>query len=238
MNRPVACITGGGSGIGYATAQHLLENGYSVVICGRRKSVIQAAVHTLNHAYPSGNVCGLTADIATESGVASVFSHIQSQYQRLDCLINNASTLSVDSFESVSIDQIRRLIDTNIMSSILCSQAAIPLLTQSTNACIINISSLGGVQGSIKFPGFSIYTMTKGAIIALTEALAVELKPKGIRVNALAPGAVDTAMLKQAGAHLTTVTTPNDIAPSILFLLKARPASGLSGTILEVHSNA
>ena len=96
---------------------------------------------------------------------------------------------------------------------------------------------MGGIQGSVKFPGLSLYTMTKGAIISLTEALAVELKPQGIRVNALAPGAVDTDMLKQAGPHLRTETTPNDVAPSIVFLLTAGPTSGLSGTILEVHSN-
>ncbi len=238
MTQPVVCITGGGSGIGYGTAELLLNHQYAVVICGRRSSVIETAVQQLRQKFPTGIISGVVADIATESGVLDLFKHIQTHHQRLDCLINNASTLSVEPFESVSTQTIQTLINTNIMSTILCSQAAIPLLKQSPNACIVNISSLGGIQGSLKFPGFSIYSMTKGAVVALTETLAVELKPHGIRVNALAPGAVDTPMLKQAGSHLSTDTTPGDIAPSILFLIQASPTSGLSGTILEVHSNA
>ena len=237
MTPRVACITGGGSGIGYATAEHLLQHGCSVVICGRRATVIQTAIETLSNQYPDATISGIAADVGTPTGVACLFEHIRERHNRLDYLVNNASTLAVDAFESISIETAQTLINTNIMSALLCSQAAIPLLKDSSNACIVNISSMGGIQGSVKFPGLSLYTMTKGAIISLTEALAVELKPQGIRVNALAPGAVDTDMLKQAGPHLRTETTPNDVAPSIVFLLTAGPTSGLSGTILEVHSN-
>src|SRR5205085_7895921 len=102
---------------------------------------------------------------------------------------------------------------------------------------IVNVSSLGGVHGTEKFPGFTAYTVSKFAVIGLTETLAVEGRPHDIRVNCVAPGAVETAMKKEAAPFLRTRTTPEDVASVIRFLCDDEESGALTGAIVEIHSN-
>ena len=102
---------------------------------------------------------------------------------------------------------------------------------------IVNLTSLGGVRSTDKFPGLSLYTTSKFAVGGMTEALAVEGRPMRVRVNAVAPGAVDTEMLRQAAPHLKTNTTPADVARVITYLCNAAESKALTGSIIEIHSN-
>lgn len=235
MTKPIICITGGGTGIGYATAKQCLQAGYQVIIAGRRESVLTTAVATLSDYGP--DIYSYQTDISNPDSVKQLFEYIKKKFNRLDCLVNNASIISVDQLTDMAVDAIQTMVSTNILGTVYCSRQAIPLLSQAKTPSIITVTSLGGISGTTKFPGFSVYSLTKGAIIIFTEALAVELKPHNIRVVGIAPGAVDTAMLKQAGEHLKTQTQPDDIAQTILFLAQANPQSGLTGTTLEIHSN-
>ena len=99
------------------------------------------------------------------------------------------------------------------------------------------MSSLGGVHGTEKFPGFAAYTVSKFGVIGLTETLAVEGRPHDIRVNCVAPGAVETAMKKEAAPFLRTRTTPEDVARVIRFLCDDEESGALTGAIVEIHSN-
>ena len=231
--KPVVCITGGGTGIGLATAKRCLSAGYRVIICGRREAVLDNAIKALDH--PDGY--SYTLDIADYTAVSRLFKWIETEFGRLDCLVNNASIIAVDTLDTMSKETIDSLVSVNILGTVYCSKAAVSLLKHSDSPSIITVTSLGGIQGATKFPKFSIYSMTKGALVIFTEALAVELKEHGIRVASIAPGAVDTTMLKQAGAHLNTSTQPDDIAQSLLFLMQAGNKSGLTGMTMEIHSN-
>lgn len=131
----------------------------------------------------------------------------------------------------------REIFAVNTEASFLCAREAFTLMKKSgRGACILNISSLSGIRGQIKFPGTAAYAASKSALIGLTEVLAVEGKPYGIRANCLAPGAVETRMLREAAPFLKTNTKPEDIAKLILNLCD--PTSHvLNGSTIEVFSN-
>ncbi|MBZ0256358.1 SDR family oxidoreductase, partial [bacterium] len=103
---------------------------------------------------------------------------------------------------------------------------------------IVHISSLAGIRGTEKFPGMSAYVVSKHGVIGLTESLSVEGRPYGIRVNCVAPGAVDTQMLREAAPQFKTETEPADIAQAILYLSDPVQAASVTGAVIEVHSNA
>ena len=111
------------------------------------------------------------------------------------------------------------------------------LSTLGHGGTIVNVSSLGGVRGTEKFAGFTAYTVSKFAVVGLTESLAVDGRSLGIRVNCVAPGAVDTRMKHEAAPFLDTVTTADDVARVIRFLCDDEESGALSGAVIEIHSN-
>jgi NAD(P)-dependent dehydrogenase (short-subunit alcohol dehydrogenase family) len=124
----------------------------------------------------------------------------------------------------------------NLGGAVLCAQQAFRLMREGGGA-IVNVSSLGGVPGTEKFPGYAAYTVSKFALTGLTEALAVEGRDRGIRVNGVAPGAVDTAMLRQAAPQLRTRTRPVDVAKVIAFLCDPTESGCMTGAMLVINSN-
>jgi NAD(P)-dependent dehydrogenase (short-subunit alcohol dehydrogenase family) len=127
----------------------------------------------------------------------------------------------------------------NLRGAYLCARAAFRQMArqQPSGGSIVNLSSLSGVRGPEKFPGLAAYNVSKAGILALSDILAVEGKPHGIRVNAVSPGAVETEMLRQAGHGLKALATPEDVARTIAFLVSdlSQPATGAN---LEILSNA
>ncbi len=232
----MACITGGSKGIGAACVKRFLNAGYHVVFCARDASHINRFSEQLSRDYDPTYFHGHVADVSQASDRIQLFEFIQNTYGYLDCLINNAATIYVEPLETMSVEALTHLFNVNVMGVFGCMQLAIPLM-KSTGGSIVNISSLSGIKGVEKFPGFCAYTMSKSAIVGLTENSAVELKPLGIRVNCVAPGAVDTDMLAFAAPQLKTSTTPDDISHSIFFLADDQMSSKLTGSVLEVHSN-
>lgn len=124
----------------------------------------------------------------------------------------------------------------NLRGAMLCAQQAFRLMREQGGS-IVNVSSLGGVAGTEKFPGYAAYTVSKFALTGLTEALAAEGKSLKIRVNGVAPGAVDTTMLRQAAPHLRTQTTPADVAKVIAFLCDPSQSACMTGATLVIDSN-
>lgn len=154
---------------------------------------------------------------------------------KIDVLINNAGYLVNKSFAELKPIEMHKMIQVNLTSTMLFTQACIPLLKKSGNGHIVNISSMGGFQGSVKFPGLSVYSATKAAICAFTEVIAEEYKFDNIHCNAIALGATNTSMFKEAFPNLHTERSPMDVASFIIdFALNRRNL--FNGKIIPLSS--
>lgn len=233
----IALVTGAGRGIGRATAIRLAEAGCRVALAARTQSEVDSGVAIINDT--CGTAIGATADVADEASVEALFDRVAATFGGpVEILVNNAGAIHVADLVQAELADLRRVLDTNVVGTWLCSRALFRrLIPTGRRGAIVNLSSLGGLPGTAKFPGMSGYVASKFAIAGLTEQLAVEGKPHGIRVNCVAPGAVDTQMLRQAAPFLKTSTTPADVAELIAFLVDDARAATLHGVVLPVHSN-
>ena len=234
LRHQVALITGGGRGIGAATAEALARKGAHAIVASRTEAELADTVARLRGAGLRGSAQVL--DVADEAAVDAAFAAIVAEFGRLDILVNNAALLCSGPFATLAMSDWDRLLAVNLRGAVLCARQAFRLM-QERGGAIVNVSSLGGIANTEKFPGYAAYTVSKFALTGLTEALAAEGKDCGIRVNGVAPGAVDTAMLRQAAPHLRTRTTPADIARVIAFLCDPTESGCMTGATLVINSN-
>ncbi len=234
MNNQVALITGGGRGIGAATAEALARKGAEVIIASRTEAELIATVAALRAAGLKASL--IVLDVADDAAVVAAFSRIAREFGRLDILVNNAALLLSGPFAEMAMSDWDRLLAVNLRGAVLCARQAFRLMHE-PGGSIVNVSSLGGLPGTDKFPGYAAYTVSKFAITGLTEALAAEGRERNIRVNGVAPGAVDTAMLRQAAPHLRTRTGPADVAKVIAFLCDPAESGCMTGAMLAINSN-
>lgn len=230
----VTLITGGGRGIGAATAEALARKGARVIVASRTESELTATVARLRAA--GLNAAYQVLDVADDAAVQTVFEGIAVEFGRLDILINNAAILLSGAFAELELADWDQLMAVNLRGAMLCARQAFRLM-QDRGGSIVNVSSLGGVQNTEKFPGYAAYTVSKFALTGLTEALAAEGQDRNIRVNGVAPGAVDTVMLRNAAPHLRTRTTPADVAKVIAFLCDPTESGCMTGATLTINSN-
>lgn len=230
----VALITGGGRGIGAATAEALARKGAHAIVASRTETELAITVAQLRSLGLSASA--LVLDVADAIAVDMAFARIGSEFGRLDILVNNAAILLSGPFADMAMSDWDRLMAINLRGAALCAQQAFRLM-RDRGGSIVNVSSLGGVPGTEKFPGYAAYTVSKFALTGLTEALAAEGKELGIRVNGVAPGAVDTAMLHLAAPHLRTQTTPADVAKVIAFLCDPSESACMTGATVVINSN-
>jgi NAD(P)-dependent dehydrogenase (short-subunit alcohol dehydrogenase family) len=169
--KPVAVVTGASGGLGRAIAAELIKRGYEVVGLSRSTGV----------------------DVSLEKDVLAAFGGLE----RLDVLVNNAAVLINRPLVETTAEEWDEQLGSGLRSAFLCSREAFRRMRG--GGSIVNISSLSGVAGAEKFPGMAAYVAAKSGLAGLTEALAVEGRPLGIRINAISPGAIDTAMLKLSG---------------------------------------
>lgn len=187
-------ITGAGNGIGYETALLLSnEPGTTVIALSRN----QESLHRLKQ-QSKGNIIPMVCDLETCDFKTIIEHDALKNQSRLDILIHNAGKLVNKPFENVSEEELKACYQVNIFAPYLLTQALLPLLKKSEKAHIVHISSVGGVQGSVKFAGLSAYSSSKGALSILTECLAEEFSTSNIKINCLALGAVQTEMLGNA----------------------------------------
>lgn len=236
----VALVTGGGRGIGAATAERLLERGARVLICARTESEVEATTKRLGERFGTANVLGRVTDLADPAGIPALFDEAERRFGApVRVLVNNAAIGYALPFLETPPAKLReewdRMAAINIRAPLLLSHEFLRRLPRGDRegGAIVNLGSLGGIAGTEKFPGLTPYVATKFAIVGLTEAIAVEARPLGVRVNAVAPGAVDTEMLRKAAPHLRTETRPTDIAKTIVELCER----DVTGTVVEIHSN-
>ena len=202
---PTAVVTGGSGGIGRAVTTELRGRGWEVVSLSRREG----------------------CDVSDEAQVQRAFERIE----RLDALINCAAQLIKRPFLELTAEAWDAQLGAGLRGAFLCSREAFRRMREEGGS-IVMVSSLSGVAGAEKFPGMAAYVAAKSGLAGLTEALAVEGRPHGIRVNAISPGAVDTPMLKIAGVEGPRLQ-PAEVARIIVWL--ASPDSApLSGSNLRL----
>jgi 3-oxoacyl-[acyl-carrier protein] reductase len=218
------------SGIGRATASRLLEAGARVVLFARRSVLLQSFVDEAGK-----SALAVDGDVADEPAIEKLFITTEKQFGPCDILINNAGMIDPDLVVDTSRERWDRMFAVNVTGTFLASRRALPSMMERRSGVIINTASISGVIGTEKFAGFVAYAAAKSAVIAMTEALAAEVRPYGIRVNAVSPGSVDTRMLEQANPSLAPDMTPDEVAKVILFLASegSRPINGQN---LHVYS--
>ncbi|MBJ26438.1 MAG: 3-hydroxyacyl-CoA dehydrogenase [Rhodospirillaceae bacterium] len=184
-----AIITGGAHGIGGAISRALYEQGVNVSITGRDQNKLEQAQKLM----PLSKTYSL--DITNEDSVNDIFNSAINNYGSIDILINNAGIANSAPFLKIQTNEVRQIMEINLVGLITCSQAALPHMLEKNWGRIINISSLAGIKGQ---PYLASYCASKHAVIGVTRSLATELIKSNITVNAICPGYVETDMVKQA----------------------------------------
>ena len=195
-------ITGTSRGIGFEMVHILAELGHNVLALSRN----ERPVANLNF----DNISSMAFDLCKAEDYKKLTSHVQAHWKQVDIVINNAGLLVNKPFEETTIDEFQSVYETNVFGVARLIQALLPYMKSGSH--VVNISSMGGVQGSMKFPGLAAYSSSKGAVITLTELLAEEYKDHGIAFNVLALGAVQTEMLEAAFPGYQAPTTAKEMA--------------------------
>lgn len=187
-------VTGASRGIGFETALAVAAEGHTVIALARTAEGLQKLAEKAAEENLRIHTHTLDLHSLGENTAAAVFE----PYETIDVLINNAGLLINKPFTETTMAHWRETFETNLFSAVALIQRLLPQLGKSTAAHVVNIGSMGGYQGSGKFPGLSAYSASKAALANLTECLAEELRPQNITVNCLALGAVNTEMLQAA----------------------------------------
>ena len=210
-------ITGASKGIGYELVKLFAKiNTNKIVAIARSKDLLNNLKKECNSLNPDNKLYTLGFDIENPENVKNnLKNHISNYFDSVDILINNAGILINKSFQDFSIEEINKIYNINFISHTVLIQDLILYLKKSNKAHVVNISSMGAFQGSVKFPGLSIYSSSKAALANLTECLAEEYKDDQIKFNCLALGAVDTEMLNKAFPGYKAPVNPKEMAEYI-----------------------
>jgi 3-oxoacyl-[acyl-carrier protein] reductase len=237
----VAIVTGASKGIGASIARHLAREGASVVVnYASSKKDADRVVDDIARA--GGTALAVQGNVGKQADIARLFSEAKSKFGRVDILVNNAGIYEFQPIEGVTEEHFHKQFDTNVLGLLLASKEAVKYF-DGTGGSIINVSSVASTSAP---PNTAVYSATKAAVDAVTRALAKELGPRHIRVNAINPGFVETEgvhaagipgsdFAKQAEAQtpLGRVGQPDDIAPAVVFL--ASPGSAwITGETMAV----
>lgn len=187
-------ITGASRGVGYELAKILAAQGHCVVVVARSSDKIQQLEN--NSSNLKGEIHSVALDLTQPSAANELLQQIKLHFKKLDVLVNNAGALINKSFTELSEEDFNLMLDTNFKAPFILIRTLKSLMQAGSH--IVNIGSMGGYQGSAKFPGLSVYSASKGALAILSECLAEEFKEDGIKVNCLAIGAAQTEMLAEA----------------------------------------
>lgn len=239
----VAIVTGGTRGIGFSTVKKFLDNGARVALLGSRKESVDQAVEQLKKENENYEVLGFYPNLVCEEEVKSVFEEVKNQFGTIDILINNAGLSSRTPIENYTEEEYDKISDLNIKAVFVCSKVAVPYLKE-TKGVILNTSSMVSIYGQ---PAGIMYPTSKFAVNGLTKSLARELAHYGVRVNAVAPGVIETDMVKNLPEEtikpliqtipLGRMGQPEDIANAFLFLASDM-ASYITGVVLSVDGAA
>ena len=240
----VAIITGGSRGIGFATADAFLREGARVIIAASSKASADQAVAKLKEKYPNGIVAGISPNLADLEDVRSIFRTVTGVYGCVDILVKNAGVSESTPFMEYTQETFDKVMDLNVKGVFNATRAAAECMVPRGQGVILSTSSMVSISGQ---PSGFAYPASKFAVNGLTISLARELGPKGVRVNAVAPGIIETDMMKAvpkeiidpmiARIPLRRLGQPEDIANAFVFLASDE-ASYITGVVLSVDGMA
>lgn len=219
-------ITGTSRGMGFELVHLFANQGYNVLALSRNAQ----PVNNLSF----DNITSIAFDLCDKNDYKKVNDFINTEWEHVDILINNAGMLLNKPFAETSFEDFENVYKTNVFGVSEMTRVVLPYMK--SNGHVVTISSMGGIQGSVKFPGLSAYSSSKGAVITLTELLAEEYKETGPQFNVLALGAVQTEMLKEAFPDYQAPTTAIEMATYIHdFALKGNKY--YNGKVLQVSNS-
>lgn len=240
LQNKLAVITGGSRGIGFATAEKFLREGARVVITASSQSSVGKAVEKLKSLYPQAVVDGIAPNLAVFDEVRDAFRGVEEKYGPIDILVNNAGLSESTPFTAYTEELFDKVMDLNVKGLFNATRAVVDSMAANGGGVILNTSSMVSLTGQ---PSGLAYPASKFAVNGMTVSLARELGPKGIRVNAVAPGITETDMMKAvpkeviepmiARIPLGRLGQPEDIANAFAFLA-SEEASYITGVILSV----
>jgi len=239
LSDKVAFVTGGNKGIGWACAKVFAQCGASVVICGRDESLNDQRVNELESDFQV-RALGIVCDVSDSEQVKNAYKLIQKQFGRLDILVNNAGIMHSNLLMFSPAASFEELTATNVNGVLYNLQMAAKLMARKQQGCIINVSSIVGRFGA---EGQIAYSGSKSAVIGITKAAAKELAQQNIRVNAVAPGFIDTDLLKDFNEDkrsevvetikMKRLGSAEEVAKVVLFL-SSDMSSYMTGQVLGV----
>ena len=193
-DQPIALITGGAQGIGYACAEAIAENGARIVLADINAEGVKEAAEKL-----SNDTVGIACDMADPAAVLAMFDKIEAEVGPVSILVNNAGVAMPGDFLETSLEDFQKVIDINLTGTFVALQrAAKTMAAKGIKGAIVNMSS---INAQVAIPSIPAYCASKGGVNQLTKASALALAPHGIRVNAVGPGSIDTAMLAGVNAN-------------------------------------
>lgn len=186
----IAFITGASSGIGKATAERFAKMGANLILCARRKEILEELKLDLESKY-TVKIQILSFDVRNYEEIRGAINSLSDEWKEIDILVNNAGlALGLDKFHEYNIDDVDKMIDTNIKGFIYIGNSIIPLMLKQDKVCVV--VNIGSVAGDVAYPGGSIYCSTKFAVKALSDSMRADLMDKKIKITNIKPGLVET----------------------------------------------
>lgn len=244
LRNKVAIVTGGSRGIGLATVEAFLKEGATVILTASTLANAERAAGKLREKFPGASVTGISPDLTSLASVREAFEKVAAEFGRIDILVNNAGVSERTPFTAYTEELYDKVMDLNVKGVFTASQAAATIMEKQGGGVILSTSSMVSIYGQ---PSGVTYPTSKFAVNGMTLSLARELGPKGIRVNAVAPGITETDMMKAvpksviepmiAQIPLRRLGQPEDIANAFVFLASDE-ASYITGVVLQVDGLA
>lgn len=236
--QPIALVTGGAQGIGYACAEALAEDGAKLILCDINAQGVEAAAKKLGN----GTV-GLVCDMGDTAQIAAMFDKIEAEHGPVEILVNNAGIALPGDFLDTPVENFQKVIDINLTGVFFATQrAAKTMVAQKIEGAIVNMSSVNAV---LSIPTIPAYCASKGGVMQLTKATSLALAPYNIRVNAVGPGSIDTEMMAGVNSNpeamervmsrtpLKRIGEPRDIGDAVAFLA-SKKAKYITGETIYI----
>lgn len=237
-DRPIALVTGGAQGIGYACGEALAEDGNRVILVDINAEGVKAAAEELG-----GDAVGIACDMGDPDQINALFDTVEATYGPVSVLVNNAGIAMPGPFLETTLEQFQKVIGVNLTGTFIALQrAARTMVDSGIEGAIVNMSS---INAQVAIPSIAAYCASKGGVMQLTKATALALAEHNIRVNAVGPGSIDTEMMAGVNANpeamkmvmsrtpLKRVGTPREIGDVVAFLA-SRKASYITGETIYV----